>query len=137
MRNLSKKVGNIIVTITHHKENTFKLSLSEGCFRNGKNSPQISQAKINGNEAFVTKAQIKRAKTILLYIEGQPKAIDFTGEYMTDKRQMVKILTPEIDLYYYFRREECGVKNILQANSSNLAYTVFHEKANGVDVLYK
>lgn len=108
MKNLTTTIGNSKVILSHVANNTFKLTAENGTFRNGKGAnystgQSINQAAVNGHEIIITKAEIARLGTYMIYLNGE--RVNLFTNFTTEDNRTVSIIKTS-DIYYYFRKPE-------------------------------
>ena len=121
---LTKKVENNSIIFSHINENTFKLTFNAGKSTIGKggyssNGEAINLPKVKENSIIITKSEMKRLGTYKAYYNGIDLEKIIFGAWQ-DKKGRTLFFENENDVYYYFRRHDCGL--ILKENQ-----TIFHK----------
>lgn len=126
---LTQQVDGGILTLAHVADNTFRLSISKGVFVNGKTgyteAGPINQAVIDGSSVLITKAELKRLGTYMLYLNGKDAAYRIFGSPWYDWKGRPVIFSDADDVYYYFRRPDCGIRKDYDINGKMYG-TTFH-----------
>ena len=126
---LKKAIGDAVLTMEHMKDNTFRLSITNGSFTTGKGAiysdgTPINQPEIKGNSVLITKAEMKRLGTYKLYLNGKDIQAHVFGKWI-DHLNRELLFKSENDFYYYFRRPDCGIVRIMDINGKH-CMTAFH-----------
>jgi len=115
MKSLTKTFNDVVLTITHIKENQYKINVSgDAKITKGKvgyysDGTPINTPNIVGNDIFITRAEMKRLGTYPVFINKKP--LNLAGIWETENKDKIIISFPESDFYYYFRRPDCVYEN--------------------------
>lgn len=126
---LTKEVDGMTLCLTNVSDNNYRLVAEDGTFKVGKGASYsdgsaINQPKVNEHSVMISKAEMKRLGTYKLYLNGKDiKAELFSTWKDSEGREL--IFTDESDIYYYFRRPDCGIVQRYRADGSHYA-TDFH-----------
>jgi hypothetical protein len=138
---LTKEVEGVTLTFSNVSGNTFKVSATGGAFTLGKganysNGATINQPAIAGQSILITKAEIERLGTYKLYLNGKDILATLIGKWIDNKGREI-IFADASDIYYYFRRPDCGFVQMYRADGSHYAtefhYAIGRTKGRGLD----
>jgi len=132
MKSLIKNIAGVKVALSYIGGNTFKLAADGGTFTKGKGGfysqfADIKTAEVNDNELLITKAEIARLGTYMIYLNGKNTPLNLTGKWVNDNGVDIIISFPSTDLYYYFRRPDCGLVQVNNINGEHCR-TEFHHQ---------
>lgn len=136
MKTLTKKIGNETITLTHVKDNMFKIASENTSFTKGKQpaSGIADNLKIcdDGKTLFLTKKQMMRMRTYMVYLNNKQVLLD--ENWINNNGVEIVITDPAVDIYYYFRRADCGIFQSYCIGSEKIAFTNLTKKLgqNGV-----
>lgn len=126
---LTKTINGKTISLSQVDGNDFLLK-GEFSFKAGKGAnysdgTAINQPKISETEVKITKAEIKRLGTYNLLVDGEK--FSCYGEWLDEKGRIINF-NSETDIYYYFRRPDCGIVKTVQNGTGHVYYSGFHYK---------
>lgn len=126
---LTRKVDGMTLCLTNIEGNNYRLVAENGDFKIGKGATYsdgtaINQPIVNEHSVIISKAEMKRLGTYKLYMNGKDIKAELFSTWIDSKGREL-IFSNENDIYYYFRRPDCGIVQINNVDG-NHCRTEFH-----------